>query len=899
MHHVFVSYSSADYPSAAELVAYLRRAGFLVWVDFGTEGPQTAGELGIPAGQPHWDAIAQAIDRCDAFVIVWTRAWAQSDYCLKEVGYAQSLGKRIFRYGSDNGGDPPVATSAVPAVVTDSEQQLMSLIRENSELAQAHTRLTSLIPELGSGRISPVEYVTGVRGLLEAQALSTQNLDTAHLSLNADQRDAVSSILATSEKRRKVLRGVATGVVVAMILAAITSFAGQRSAMAENARKQLESDHSRGLTLAESAINSLATDSLSALRDSDMAVRLFDTRETRSARSIVTADAAISPTFTGMSMTPIAAAVAEDGSTVGVISSAGVHILNTSTGQSRFVRSAARLTRVALLDDGKTGFAVADGDVFRVTPSADTLSERVTDAETDAELVTDLAVGPDGLLWWSNRSGEVWRSPATGPQSEVTLMVKAAGQPSTALWVGDDGAFATLYEDGALAVYNPSGDKVDSINLLPSNAEEAARHRRLEDGIPEFLTRCGSTWHAALAWRGSTALTSRASRSVTATSGTKITYSDETLPANGLACDTGEGSFTSSMFASHPVPSPELARWPSQWDGSARTALAQSRKGTHLVLVDDAGQVSVRRSTATSWSVQLPDTMVALPIADGLVTVSQDGRLGHFDGSVWRPWPAAPTMAWLNGLLVDTQGLGFIMTDTTLVQVTDSGVAHEWPLGQDRGAYQLTELDEDHVLVTTPAQLGIIAKSGRDPIRWLTLPAVGDNDSYVSGDVDLGRGLAVVATRSGTVKVLRLLDFATVAEHETSSGGGGSVMFTENDGRVIVAETTGRVSLLDSSLATVDSVTLPSAIGAVRLHRDFLLVAMTSTNQDLLLDARSLESIQVIADDSWGNGGVVPNADWTVFAVPRSGGSSGGVIEFAPRANRDSTEPGLPQLNTR
>lgn len=83
---VFVSHSSKDAARANELIAELERRGITCWI-----APRN-----IAAGTEYDDAIIQALNKCDALVVLISEASISSRHVRSEVSRAASDGKRIL-----------------------------------------------------------------------------------------------------------------------------------------------------------------------------------------------------------------------------------------------------------------------------------------------------------------------------------------------------------------------------------------------------------------------------------------------------------------------------------------------------------------------------------------------------------------------------------------------------------------------------------------------------------------------------------------------------------------------------------------------------------------------------------------------------------------------------------
>jgi hypothetical protein len=86
MGHIFVSYSRHDLEVVDCIVGKIENAGMRVWID----------RDDIKAGKTWRAQIVQAIDTCDAFVLMLSSNSAVSDNVRKEIDLAQDSGRAVF-----------------------------------------------------------------------------------------------------------------------------------------------------------------------------------------------------------------------------------------------------------------------------------------------------------------------------------------------------------------------------------------------------------------------------------------------------------------------------------------------------------------------------------------------------------------------------------------------------------------------------------------------------------------------------------------------------------------------------------------------------------------------------------------------------------------------------------
>ncbi len=82
----FISYSRINNDFALQLAKELKAAGFNIWLD----------QLDIPTGARWDDALEDALDACEIFMVILTPASISSENVKDEIGYAIDHGKRIL-----------------------------------------------------------------------------------------------------------------------------------------------------------------------------------------------------------------------------------------------------------------------------------------------------------------------------------------------------------------------------------------------------------------------------------------------------------------------------------------------------------------------------------------------------------------------------------------------------------------------------------------------------------------------------------------------------------------------------------------------------------------------------------------------------------------------------------
>ncbi len=86
MGHVFVSYSRRDVAYAQRLASWLRAGGVEPWID----------DTGVDYGSRYTGRIRDAIDTCDALVVIMTPAAEDSEWVEREIHRANLKRKAIY-----------------------------------------------------------------------------------------------------------------------------------------------------------------------------------------------------------------------------------------------------------------------------------------------------------------------------------------------------------------------------------------------------------------------------------------------------------------------------------------------------------------------------------------------------------------------------------------------------------------------------------------------------------------------------------------------------------------------------------------------------------------------------------------------------------------------------------
>lgn len=760
MHDFFVSYAHEEGPRAQAVVAQLRRLGQTVWLDeapIGDDGDQLAG---IPAGQRHWDVIQAGIDQAATFLALDSAAWRRSGYCRRELEHARAVGKRVASLG--RGGEQPLADVHAGSA-TDDPADVLRALEPGDEAARAHARLHAELVG-ASGRRSWTSTLLQTREQTrDAELVSTADPSSTGLTVSPGLAEFCRSLLAAGRRRRRTLRSVLAGGLAVVLVLALLAVLGRQTTVSQRDQAGLAAGRAVSLQLASKALSASST--ASGLSLARQAVR---SQSTSAARGVLVQLESRARYLRQASVRPfayLAAAVSADGGTAVLANLDSFVVVDMRTGSSRSLAApeSIMMNRVVLSPDGTEAYAMTQRhDLLCIDVPKRNIQMAVTSD------VADLAVQPDGSLWWATAGGDVVHTHGCpGDSSAERYRV-----PSSV------GAFAVLPQGGGLAVM--SADYVLSTYALPAVPAGTTQAQQLVArsavplaGLsssdpqhwsvdatrhgPDQVLVCGSTLHVAAETGGTSSLFSgwyaRFDLAGAPAGGRAFLG-----PTQGLACSPEGGAWGVPGLTTRAHGLPDGSAYPvgvvDGQDAGSEVVVADSADHSHTVVVHSGGRVDVLESSTAPWGRTVGTATVAIPVSEGTVVVDDDGSVhwqrGAADTVVGRVGaPPAPSA------VVALPGRALVGSGTSVVELTANGVGRSLPvpvpvdvLSSSPDGSQLV-LEGEGRWFTTPASLGGQVQEIRPPglssgetITSLTR----DGDRLVTGTTF---GRLVVSTLEG------------------------------------------------------------------------------------------------------------------------------------------------------
>ena len=269
---VFISYRRKDKEFVQKLDAALRGAERDIWIDWED----------IPPGSLDFqEDIQKGIDQADAFLLVLSPDYLQSEYCLMELDYAHRHNKRLvpILYKPVQDANVPSSVSHInwvnfsnPNNFNEAFQQLITAMDTDHTHVRIHTRLLVRAKEWENGNHEKSLLLNGntlkrARQWLEASATRDPQPAELHHHYIKQSREA-------EVRQQRINLGIFA---VGLLIVSLALFAFYQSRVAENQKQDAIVARDEARQNAETANSlALAGNSMSVLSDAntDLAISL-------------------------------------------------------------------------------------------------------------------------------------------------------------------------------------------------------------------------------------------------------------------------------------------------------------------------------------------------------------------------------------------------------------------------------------------------------------------------------------------------------------------------------------------------------------------------------------------------------------------------------------------------
>lgn len=865
MYKIFLSHAHADLARASAIYRRLLALGQTVWMDESPLDPESShGFVGIPAGQPHREVIAEAIAESAAFLICDSPAWRASDYCQDELAMAQEAGVRIAVLNPRTGDalDLPAVRGA-----DDALPALVEVLERDVEIALAHIRLD----EARQGkRAQP--WWHAMFGDHERLADATHVLTTvpgpgvptARPELTDYAREVTTSAMTGRRRRRRATLGLLAVLTGLAILATVAGIDASRDAAAAAAA-------ARRATSIDLAAESLAAAQPDSVALANRAWETDRNSESRSAMAVAAAAArAVEVSrFPGVSR-PYQLIELDDGR------------FAVSQAIELFVGAPDREpTRIALTDSiGQNPLYHAGGALYARRITNDILVRIPLDGRPPSRSavpsVTAIAKH-DGTIWLATNAGVVG---TYDPEADRLNPVVTVELPVTALDVTSEDVVvltrnAKLFRfERTAAGLNRRGVTELTALTAPAPSPQIGPDWRSgdSDGVrrlasaPGFSQRtyldrvitCGTTTHVLLGSRrfGFAAAVHLALNG----DSTPVLPITNDIGITSLACTAageligaGYGRLGPAVFRPGQLTPAGLITSANRLGYAAITRLADGRyaaidSNSNLIRSTEGGAVSRSLGTA-SFLMPTSDSILAQDIDGTLFTVDRDGATAAV-GRLREPLRTH----------LGRPGAALAMSADAMYLIGPHGVERRWRQPSDVVAARSLDFEGRTALVLLPDRIRVFPLDG-GPTRDVPLPSLDDGDALA--DIAMTHGILFASTRGG--RVVRLDPVSGAIQATWMPPRLGRLLIEvrpTDDAGLVVFGSDGVVRLLDENLAVTASRYLGASAGLLASNvKAKSVLTVTAGSRLHLLDGRTLEPRQ--AFDATGLDNAFLSADGT------------------------------------
>ncbi|MCM0615990.1 toll/interleukin-1 receptor domain-containing protein [Paenarthrobacter sp. MSM-2-10-13] len=829
-----ISYASVERNRAQQVVETLRSSGHSVWMDKATD----AGGLirgGIPGGQEHWKIIQAAIDDASTFLILETAAWHQSKYCADEHQHAKDMGKRVAALGDGIEEKPLEVFARAP------EHQPLDLLPQLSEgnnVAAAHARL---VAELNSGTSPRIGF--GRLQIKDAQLLSMAQLPQFGLAKDSELTARVDKLLKVGRGRRRWL-GISLAVVIATLatLSVVASVASQQAGVSSAAAVN-RANYTASLQLAQQAMQAQTTSD--SVQLAQRGYDLDNNDATRAALKAVNARTYRS-TVVVPSGTASSAAISNDGRSALVIQGSSLYVTDVAAGQvTTLPLTSGSSLPLAISPDGRFGFWISTSGALGCIDVPD---HRITESVQTKVVAID--VDETGGLWWINADGSLFRS--MGCPTEASRPVSSGFGSVAAFHITASPAnIFTLTTNGVVHVrkFAPSAttagppSKEITVGLVPADSDSSRNTTTPDSASTNRLFQCGEVVHVVAGFKGPLKTSAHVALSL---AGEPVSKKFVGTELNGLGCAPDGKAWGVPMLDARPQALPSGGSVPAdgidERDRSTRVVIANSADSSHSIVVHADGRVDLLTIKSVPWASAVANAVVAVPIRDGVVTVTSSGQaqlVNSAGSSSLGSLESAPS-PWT----VTHGGTAYVAAGDRVFAITVDGIRAS-PKMPGTISTMRTADQGNSVIVSGSGFVAQLSLDFSTPAQEISLPKLSNGELVSSVVLDEGR--QILATSFGNVLVVD--GVGNIIARAATGVAGITHARVLPDHTVVVVGGSGRINKYTKDLQLLNSQMFGPMAADIQVSEDghTLLVALTGSFSVWVVDGENLQPIAKVA----------------------------------------------------
>ena len=790
-YDALISYSAREAPRAERLVSALHEAKLSVWFDKLKRQVEGMGphESLLPPGSDHWKAIARAIDSSAVLLVLDSPLWRASEYCQQELAHALARGKRVVALGS------PESETPFAAVRLGAEDfpGAIAAVHEGLRVSSAHARLTVATHSSSGGRRS----LATIGSAGDATLLARADSRGIGIVLTPEMSECVTRTLRRSQRRRRTLMAMSSGVLaVVAVLAAVAIFAS-RSAQESSDRAKAAARHVQALS--EATVSEGVNNTLVRLTTAERAVSLEQNSITVGALGDALASLSEGVTVTGLpQVPPTGVAIANDGRLAAeLLPRGGLTLVDVAE------RSAPRLLAQTIEGGGAPVFS-PDGTRVAFTRRdngaaeiIDVLSGQATAVPGTSNLVGVMFVSSARAVAVA-RNGAVLEFDPRSPGRAASRLgaVRGAVRAAAIANVSSSGRLelATLDDDMDVVVSSPQAD-----------AGEWRVHLDVKPGPYilgwESIHVCGgelSILTTDLADMGGPAF----AIPYTVTAQGRATATGSLIHSFGLVCLPQGGALASDPLdgeESFPADGISLVGFTRPVSERVEYAVASSENDRWAVAAGNDGTLRIADLRSTGRSTKFSGVKI---VASGnpAIAVSQRGELEWVSttASPSKLTSAMPADDPVRGTYIDSR-LGTVMAlGRELMVVDGTHVLRHLRLPDEIETIRPGEPGHSALVLLADGHVMLAALSGQQKPKNVAIPGNLDRAGDEISDVSMvSSDRLALASSNGRVDLVDLAHGREI-EGRVVSPPGDEVLWSD-DGKIVLGDNDGTIEILDAS----------------------------------------------------------------------------------------------------